>query len=468
MNSVLEITSTWVATAAWRTLPLFVVVWLLDRLARRHVPARFFRLLWILVVARLLIPVSIPSSYSLAGLMDRGYSVVQTEIGGLRQPSPTFGNKSDRDSDSKEIRSRRPDAATSQQAGAFQSGKDPSDLRPGAEQSPGSVHGDGGVAAPTADFSLRSLESSNLAIWNGAIWMWAGVAMALIARGCVAYVRFAVVLRRQKSVEDQDIVDRMLRACDSVGVGRRPPIREVHAVTSPAVFGIWRPVVCRPIGWRKRLSGDRLDWVFRHELAHIKRRDGIALLASHFATAVHWFNPLSWIAHARLHDHMERVADRAATDRLNESCARQYGDMLIEFASLQGAPPKAAILGFQAMSSSAGLKGRIESLSGRATRNRFRSSMATGGLAVLIAVFGLTDAIAEKEDTTSSQPTFPISEASVLAVMEQGQQKRKTSPRQLIKIDVQHALRKISESDPAIDAESYLLRRFGNADFVPG
>ena len=57
---------TWVCLAAWRSLPVFAVVLTLTLLLRKRIPARYSCVLWMLVVARLLMPFSIASPLAMS------------------------------------------------------------------------------------------------------------------------------------------------------------------------------------------------------------------------------------------------------------------------------------------------------------------------------------------------------------------------------------------------------------------
>lgn len=77
---------------------------------------------------------------------------------------------------------------------------------------------------------------------------------------------------------------------------------------SPVVIGAFRPVIVLPMAARN-WSEERLRTVLLHESAHVRRRDGLALLLAHLACALYWFQPLAWWALRALRRECELAAD---------------------------------------------------------------------------------------------------------------------------------------------------------------
>lgn len=219
--------------------------------------------------------------------------------------------------------------------------------------------------------------------------VWPAGCLIFLCRDLSGYGRFAWRLRDQPTIDEQSVIDRMLRACDSIRVGRRPALKQVEKLDSPAVFGCWKPVLCLPMDWREQLSGDKLDWVLRHELAHIKRRDGLVLLLAGIARSLHWFHPLAWIATSKLQHEMERSADELATRSLNRMKIQEYGKMLLQYAACQSHSPQRATVGLLAMAAPRGLQQHIESLAISRPKRRWLTRLAIVPLVTLVAASGL-------------------------------------------------------------------------------
>jgi len=90
--------------------------------------------------------------------------------------------------------------------------------------------------------------------------------------------------------------DLLLETCHKIGRRRLPAIVFHDKAKTPAVYGIFRPVMLLPANYFDHLSPQEAQHVLLHELAHIKRGDlwlhGAALLLQ----IIYWINPLMiWV-----------------------------------------------------------------------------------------------------------------------------------------------------------------------------
>ncbi len=76
----------------------------------------------------------------------------------------------------------------------------------------------------------------------------------------------------------------------------------------PMVWGVWRPRLLLPLGF-ETWGREKLRGVLLHELAHLKRRDPLALWTAQWVKALHWFNPLAWLILRQLRADQERACD---------------------------------------------------------------------------------------------------------------------------------------------------------------
>ncbi len=119
------------------------------------------------------------------------------------------------------------------------------------------------------------------------------------------------------------------RARRDAGVWR--PVR-VAVTRHPALLVTWgmlAPVILLPAG-AAAWPADRVQAIVAHEMAHVARRDWFIQLAAECARAVNWFNPLFWIACARLRRESEQACDDMVLDRGISRTA--YASHLVDLA----------------------------------------------------------------------------------------------------------------------------------------
>lgn len=124
--------------------------------------------------------------------------------------------------------------------------------------------------------------------------------------------------------------------------------------------------------------------ILLHELTHIQRRDALYLLLAMIGKAVHWPNPLVWIASHQLRQDEERTPN----DRVLEHgvCATAYAELLLTF-STQDCVPVGAI----SMAQCSMLENRISAiLCPKTNRNKpnrtMKTTMVVGFPSFVIAV----------------------------------------------------------------------------------
>jgi len=108
-------------------------------------------------------------------------------------------------------------------------------------------------------------------------------------------------------------------------------IRESSACPVPYVWGVIKPVIYLPAG----LSECEREYVLAHEECHIRRKDYLWKLVGLICCALHWFNPLVWLAYRCFCLDMEISCDEAVLRRSDEKTRAQYAESLLQFAARQ-------------------------------------------------------------------------------------------------------------------------------------
>ena len=99
-------------------------------------------------------------------------------------------------------------------------------------------------------------------------------------------------------------------------------------IESPAVYGIIRPKIVIPAA----LADADLEYVLQHERTHIRRCDNLWRIIGFVLTAIHWFNPLSWLFLKVFLADLELACDERAVSKYNDEERKEYARTLLNCA----------------------------------------------------------------------------------------------------------------------------------------
>lgn len=137
----------------------------------------------------------------------------------------------------------------------------------------------------------------------------------------------ACAVRMRRSVAKA----RALRASAApVEIFEGVPVAESESAPVAMTLGIRTPLIVLPIGhggWSPQLRRT----VLLHELAHIRRRDCLWQWLPHTVCALHWFNPLAWVARSQMLCEAERACDDAVV--LTGANGPQFARALLDIAT---------------------------------------------------------------------------------------------------------------------------------------
>ncbi|MBN1125019.1 MAG: hypothetical protein JXA82_08425 [Sedimentisphaerales bacterium] len=111
-------------------------------------------------------------------------------------------------------------------------------------------------------------------------------------------------------------------------------IRITSALSTPGVYGIFRPVILIPLHVRKRMSMQDLEVIVVHELAHVQRGDLWIKLLQTILQVVYFYNPLLWLANTTIRKIREQAVDETVLVILGKQAGMQYPHTLIQVAKL--------------------------------------------------------------------------------------------------------------------------------------
>ncbi len=196
-----------------------------------------------------------------------------------------------------------------------------------------------------------------------AFWVW-GVGVVLVLG--VIGLSFAVSVRRIRATAievDGAVIDRVQRLAMGMRLRRVPGVLCSSRVQSPAVCGLFRPVILLSEGFAQTLSVDEQEFVIRHELMHLRRHDLSVNAVLCLLLALHWFNPLYWWAFFRIRADREMACDASVICEESPERRSLYGKTLLK---LDAQPVGGLALGFVGFShSQSALRRRVLSIANR-------------------------------------------------------------------------------------------------------
>ena len=251
------------------------------------------------------------------------------------------------------------------------------------------------VAARAAN---PSVPRASLIPWLIAVWI-AG-ALAALLPAAAGLARLAIVGRRARPMHGGRWALLIPSAMRELDVRRRVRFVELDGPVMPMTWGLVHPVVLLPADDFNSTLEQRLD-VLRHELAHVRRYDCLTQLVGQIACALHWFNPLAWIAARELRVERERACDDEVLRAGGK--ASDYAEYLLRVARstrIMGA----AALGGLAMARPSQMAGRLLAvLDDRRRRGRV-SARATANSAAIAGLLVTTVAAASPVGSRTSEP----------------------------------------------------------------
>jgi len=199
--------------------------------------------------------------------------------------------------------------------------------------------------------------------------VWGLGAALVLSRLGVGLLRARRLVKAARFVETLDIA------------GRPVEVRISRAVETPAVTGLLVPIVLLPYE-AETWTAERRRVVLAHELAHIASHDCLANVIAQLAVAIHWFDPLVWLAARKLRMERELAADDRVLDQ--GVLASSYAEHLLALASTGGDHPA----GVLAMAEPSQVAVRIRALLAPRTRSSLRRTrVVVIGAGLALAAF---------------------------------------------------------------------------------
>lgn len=306
---------------------------------------------------------------------------------------------------------------------------------PAASSSAASRAADETVAMPTARVAVNPSLASGVAPttapglsateFAASIWL-LGTAVLLLVRA-IAQVRFRRAIRRRAVLAGSPEAEEALRFVRRLA-GPKIEVVLTDAIASPALCGVLRPRLLLPRSFLTQLTRPELRLAVAHEVTHHHRRDLWAQALLQAATIVHWFNPVLWLVRRPFRDDCELACDEAVVQSLRPDERESYGSALLRILRLTTSRPVPRF-GLGIVESKQQIQRRIEMISAEYASSRVRAACACVLFAGLAAVSLTRESHAESTPVGEAAgkpkaerkiaPTATVAEVAALDTLDQ-------------------------------------------------
>lgn len=357
---------------------------LIDRL-----PKTTFLILWAVVLLRLLVPVSVPSAWSVYSLLQpkqQSIQTVQEESTVLPQVEPVVSQPSAITTEpvTPAVDSAAGEAEEITATPARQESSSPTVKQSTPTEQP-----------PQAEEKTKpaiSLPMEPLAL------IWGVGAAALGLYFAVSYWRATREFDMSLPVEHPFCGEWLRRQKEKMPLRRQIRIRQFDRIGTPLTYGVRRPTILLPNQTLEE-QPKTLTYILTHEYVHIRRFDCVSKLLLSAALCLHWFNPLVWVMYVLANRDLELSCDEMVLRLLGIENRSAYAMALLEMEEKRS--------GFGALYSAFG-KNAIEERIGAIMKMKKRSLLSA--VMAVVLVFTLTACLATSpvEEETSAQTASEI------------------------------------------------------------
>lgn len=183
----------------------------------------------------------------------------------------------------------------------------------------------------------------------------------------------------------------------------RDNIYESEFVDSPFVFGVVQPNIYLPM----HMDEGTAAYVIAHERAHLARRDHWWKVLGYLVLALHWFNPLVWVAYILFCRDIELACDEKVVKGLDGAARADYSQALLSCAA-----PKRAVAACPLAFGEGNIKTRVKSAL-HYKKPAFWVAAAAVLAVVIVAVCFLTNPRSERGSLVWAQKLNAADVASI-------------------------------------------------------
>lgn len=282
---------------------MIVIVLIIRFIFNDKLNIKIMSLLWILVITRLLVPITVESPIHIVS--------ISTAIPSQSLISSIF-NLSD-------ITAENSYTETSEQTNPYGDNKESSSQTPEANTS----------------FTYRIKSFFNqITILDilAVIWL-IGILIMLIIKGTALY-SFNNKISESRKISNSEMTKMINDNRIKMKLKRSIAVYECDYIDAPVTIGIFKPKILIPVGFITTIKKEMQSMIILHEICHIKNLDVVKNYVWLMVRIIYWFNPLVPYAYKRYIEDIELLCDTIILDKFSEGKSYLYSQSLIDAVKL--------------------------------------------------------------------------------------------------------------------------------------
>lgn len=185
------------------------------------------------------------------------------------------------------------------------------------------------------------------------------------------------ILKKCTLVDEIEVLEIFAKCKQKMKISKRILIYTSSYISTPFVYGVFKQNIILP---KIEFTTEELEYVFYHELVHLKRKDALIKCLVLFINAIHWYNPLAYMSRRNIDQLCEMSCDEMLISKMTQEERVQYCELLL--GVLQNIVVQGGKL-YSAFSNNKQIERRISKIM---DNNIFKKTKWVNSLAVLVTI----------------------------------------------------------------------------------
>lgn len=174
---------------------------------------------------------------------------------------------------------------------------------------------------------INQINSANLN--SILVLIWAIGVIVLSIKTIYGYVDLRKKVRKNAG-EDNELNEVLEVLKEKLQIKKKVKIKETNLVQSPMLMGEINPIILIPSNLKNKLSKKEIEFIILHELSHLKRKDVVILWLFKLVTIINFYNPLIRYSYKLMKEDCEKACDEYVLSKIEKDENINYGQTIIK------------------------------------------------------------------------------------------------------------------------------------------